>query len=729
MAQAPPALTADSRSALAARALRRARPSGPAWRAFGTGIVVTVCLVLIWTLAVTLVQRAGRDAAEKAHAQADVAAAALEQFVLRTIEGIESTFAFVEMRRVLETAGDRAAADLIAAHLADIAATNRLGVVQIADIDTNAVLRWSSTGAFPRADFFDRQAFLAHLGGARGLLVGVPQIEPINRRWTVQFSRRIEDSTGRFLGVAVMSLDPVALSRDIAEMMPGQHDVMFIVRRDGTYIARSRAPLRALAEEVAIAAPLPGPGATGTTPPVLAATQPDQRERFSSFRVLGGIPLIVGTGIDAAQALTPVRDFARLAVVTALLTSALVLLLALYARRRHERLHARAEVQEARLAERAAGAARAEIEALLAGLPVAVYRARIGRGSGMEVTYASAGMSALPDAAKALTEEEAAARSEFIARLLSGRDAVVEYPVARSDGSVTWLRDAARVVLTLQDGCEVVGYRADITAERRLAARATEAAKLATLGEMATGLAHELNQPITAMSLGADNAADALEAEGPRGIPEALETLRSVAGQAARAQTIIDHLRVFGRRDAGPLGTIDVRSAVEGAVVLAGAALRAAGVEVERDLPDDLPPVQGQLVLIEQVLVNLSLNARDAMLKQPEGTRRLVFAARRSSARDRVLLSVRDTGGGIPEAVLGRVFEPFFTTKPVGQGTGLGLAICHGIMAAQGGAIRVANAGRGAEFTLEFAIAEREDAPLAGSGAHAAAAEEAGHVG
>lgn len=728
MTQGPAPLTADSRSALAVRALRRARPSGPAWRAFATGLVVAVCLVMIWAVAVTLVQRAGRDAAEKARAQAEVASAALEQFVLRAIEGIESTFAFVEMRRVLETAGDRQAADLIGAHLADIAATNRLGLVQIADIDTNAVLRWSSAGAFPRADFFDRQAFLAHLGGTRGLLVGAPQIEPINRRWTVQFSRRMEDSSGRFLGVAVMSLDPVALSRDLAEMMPGQHDVMFIVRRDGTYVARSRAPLRALSEEVAIAAPLPQPGVTGTTPMILSATQPDQRERFTSFRVLGGMPLVVGTGIDAAEALTPVRDFARLAVVTALLTSALVVLLALYARRRHERLHARAEVQEARLAERAAGAARAEIEALLAGLPVAVYRARIRHGRGMEVSYASAGMAALPNAAQAMTQEEEAARREFIARLLAGRDAAVEYPVARGDGSVAWLRDAARVVLTSEDGCEVVGYRADITAERRLAARATEAAKLATLGEMATGLAHELNQPITAMSLGADNAADALEAEGPRGIPEALETLRSVAGQAARAQTIIDHLRVFGRRDAGPLGTIELRSAVDGAVVLAGAALRAAGVEVERDLPDDLPPVQGQLVLIEQVLVNLSLNARDAMLKQPEGSRRLTFSARHSPARDRVLLSVRDTGGGVPENVLGRVFEPFFTTKPVGQGTGLGLAICHGIMAAQGGAIRVANVGRGAEFTLEFAMAERETPAASDSDPQAAAPQEASHV-
>lgn len=719
-------LSADSRSALAARAVRRALPSGPAWRAFATGLIVALSLVLIWAVAVALVQRAGRDAAEKARAQAEVGAAALEQFMLRTIEGIEATFAFVEMRRVLEAAGDRPAADLIASHLADIAATNRLGLVQIADIDTNATLRWSSASAFPRADFFDRQAFLAHLGGTRGLLVGVPQIEPISRRWSVQFSRRMEDSSGRFLGIAVMSLDPVALSRDLAEMMPRPNDVMFVVRRDGTYVARSRATLRALAEEVALAAPLPGSGAADSAPLILSATQPDQRERFTSFRMMGGTPLVVGTGIDAAEALAPVRDFARLAVVTALLTSALVVLLALYARRRHERLHAKTEVQEARLAERAAGAARAEIEALLAGLPVAVYRARIRRGRGMEVTYASAGMATLPDAGKAKPEEDDA-RREFVARLLSGRDAVVEYPVTRADGSAVWLRDAARVVLSTEDGCEVVGYRADITAERRLAARATEAAKLATLGEMATGLAHELNQPITAMSLGADNAADALEAEGSRGIPEALETLRSVAGQAARAQTIIDHLRVFGRRDAGPLGAIEVRSAVDGAVVLAGAALRTAGIEVVRNIPDGLPPVQGQLVLIEQVLVNLCLNARDAMLKQPEGQRRLIFAARRAPAGDRVLLAVRDTGGGMPEDVVGRVFEPFFTTKPVGQGTGLGLAICHGIMAAQGGAIRVANVDHGAEFTLEFAIAER-DAPAAESGLRDAPAQEATHV-
>jgi C4-dicarboxylate-specific signal transduction histidine kinase len=213
------------------------------------------------------------------------------------------------------------------------------------------------------------------------------------------------------------------------------------------------------------------------------------------------------------------------------------------------------------------------------------------------------------------------------------------------------------------------------------------------------------------MALGADNAADALEAEGASGIAEAVETLRRVAGQASRAQAIIDHLRVFGRRDPGPLGPVEVDRAVEGALVLAANALRSAGIVVERHVPPGLPAVQAQIVLLEQVLLNLFLNARDALVLRPEGTRRIIVSARQE-ASGRVLVLVRDTGGGVPPDVIDRVFEPFYTTKPVGQGTGLGLALCHGMMAALGGSIRVSNVDGGAEFVLDLAPAVEASAPV-----------------
>ncbi|HEY0420183.1 MAG TPA: ATP-binding protein, partial [Acetobacteraceae bacterium] len=163
---------------------------------------------------------------------------------------------------------------------------------------------------------------------------------------------------------------------------------------------------------------------------------------------------------------------------------------------------------------------------------------------------------------------------------------------------------------------------------------------------------------------------------------------------AQRAKAIIDHLRAFGRTDPGSLEPISVAEAVAGATMLAGAALREAEITVTLDLPAGLPPVQGKLLLLEQVLINLLLNARDALLEGPSAVRRITISAAvvvDKAAGERVALTVADSGPGIPAAALPRLFEPFFTTKPTGQGTGLGLSLCHGIMRSLGGAISAAS--------------------------------------
>ncbi|MBR0660959.1 sensor histidine kinase [Neoroseomonas oryzicola] len=686
--------------------------AGHARRAVLTAALMGFSLIAIWTVAVLLVNQATRSASEKAIAQAEVAARVLEQFVLRTVEGVESSLALLRARRLLEASGDTAAAEQVGQRLAEVTVFGRFGLRRISDVAPDGATRWSlPPGADGAAMSSGVVPHLAEPLPGPGLFVGTPRRDPATGHWSVLISRPIEDESGAIIGTAEVVIDPLAFSADLAQMSPGVLDLMFVMRRDGTYLARSDAAERALGEEAAagrrllIAAEGSGGGSFRDMSPI------DGRDRFFALRPVPGTPLVVAAGVDATTALAPVRDVLVLSPVTALLTSALVVLMALFGRRRHERLHTLAQLQQARLAEAAAAAARAEIEALLAGLPIAVYRARITHVRGLEVTYASAAMAELAEANAAI------AGTGFLATLLEGRDATVEYEVVRPGRPSIWLREGARVVATRPDGVEVVGYRADITTERQFATQAAEASKLATLGEMATGLAHELNQPVTAMALGADNAADALEAEGASGIAEAVETLRRVAGQASRAQAIIDHLRVFGRRDPGPLGPVEVERAVDGALVLAANALRSAGIVVERHIPPDLPAVQAQIVLLEQVLLNLFLNARDALVLRPQGTRRIVVSARTEHS-GRVLLLVRDTGGGVPAEVIDRVFEPFYTTKPVGQGTGLGLALCHGMMAALGGSIRVSNVDGGAEFVLDLAPVAAVSAP----------AEEAGHL-
>ena len=136
---------------------------------------------------------------------------------------------------------------------------------------------------------------------------------------------------------------------------------------------------------------------------------------------------------------------------------------------------------------------------------------------------------------------------------------------------------------------------------------------------------------------------------------------------------------------------------------LVGGSLREASIAVEVVIEPGLEPVKVSQVLLEQILVNLLLNARDALISTPRETRRVIVAA--TKATHFVDLSIADTGPGIPEAVLDRVFEPFFTTKPVGVGTGLGLSVCHGIVESFGGTIIAENMPTGARLTVRLPIA------------------------
>jgi C4-dicarboxylate-specific signal transduction histidine kinase len=265
-----------------------------------------------------------------------------------------------------------------------------------------------------------------------------------------------------------------------------------------------------------------------------------------------------------------------------------------------------------------------------------------------------------------------------------------------------WIRETARVLGRGPAGTEVAGALEDISAERKLALQAAAAAKFATLGEMAAGLAHELNQPIAIMSLAAENAAEALEA-GEDGVEEALVRLRRIMSQANRAKAIVTQLRALSRVDVATTEPVDLGAAVQGMMVLAGQALRDAGVGVQIRLPDALPPVVGQAVLVEQVMLNIALNARDALTESAPDRRCLRIEAETGPGAEEVTLRMLDTGPGIPEKVLGRLFEPFYTTKPPGLGTGLGLSISRTIMRGLGGRIEATNGpAGGAEFTLVF---------------------------
>ncbi len=259
---------------------------------------------------------------------------------------------------------------------------------------------------------------------------------------------------------------------------------------------------------------------------------------------------------------------------------------------------------------------------------------------------------------------------------------------------------AERLTLQEEARAELERRVAEATAElRETENELTQAAKLAALGQMSAGIAHEINQPLAAMRSFADNAVVLLD----RG---RIELVRANLGEIAeltdRMAAITRQLKGFARRASGRLGPVSANAAVAQALALLETRLRRDDVTVDTDLPETTVWVTGEDVRLQQVLVNLIGNAADAMRGCPVRRLRIALAAMDGET----LLRVADSGTGIREADLPRLFVPFFTTKEAGDGLGLGLSISHGIVEDFGGSLTAANETSGAVFTLRLKTTE-----------------------
>jgi C4-dicarboxylate-specific signal transduction histidine kinase len=359
---------------------------------------------------------------------------------------------------------------------------------------------------------------------------------------------------------------------------------------------------------------------------------------------------------------------------------------------------------------------RAETTRLLDGVPVLMFQIELQAGAALRYRRIGGDVEAVTGWPEAVIEAPggwAAARApetdgfdDFMRLVAAKGRAEREYSLRQPDGGSRWLRTVAAVTeRRLAGGLEIVGYTVDVSAERERAGQLAAAGRLASLGEMATGLAHELRQPLTIMSLAAQNLQKALDS-GRLGA--ARQRIERIVEQSARAGNIIEHLRRFARgsEEAAPPEPVALDAAVAGALTLVGGSLRDADVIVQVDLGETSPVVLGHLVGLEQVLVNLLMNACHAMEGLPPGLpRRIALTLGATPPGGCVDLALRDTGGGIAPKVLARIFEPFVTTKGVDKGTGLGLSICHGLVKAMGGSIAARNEGEGAVFTITLRLA------------------------
>ena len=232
-----------------------------------------------------------------------------------------------------------------------------------------------------------------------------------------------------------------------------------------------------------------------------------------------------------------------------------------------------------------------------------------------------------------------------------------------------------------------------------------QSAKLASLGTLSAGVAHELNQPVAIVRGIAQQIQD--DASLPEDVKE---DLRLIEGQTSRMMKIIKHLRTFCRAGGYEMSEVNVNQVVQDCFILIESQLKAHNIGITLDLCPETMIVTGDANELEQVFLNLITNARDAM----EGTDGAQFFVRTRLEKQQCILEFADNGSGIPEELLSRIFDPFFTTKEAGKGTGLGLSISHGIIEKHHGQLTVKN-DHGAVFTISLPCAEdsAQEQPLA----------------
>ncbi|HEY8176672.1 MAG TPA: PAS domain S-box protein [Gemmatimonadaceae bacterium] len=273
-------------------------------------------------------------------------------------------------------------------------------------------------------------------------------------------------------------------------------------------------------------------------------------------------------------------------------------------------------------------------------------------------------------------------------------------------------RNGERRHLTVNYACpersrEVICMIRDATAEKQLQQQLIQAEKMAAIGQLVSGVAHELNNPLASISafaqlLLADNHLT----------DEQRHSADVVKAEARRAARIVHNLLTFARQHKAEKITADVNNVLHDTLELRTYELNVRGIHIVRDFDDNTPPItMVDIHQLQQVVLNLITNAEQAMADVERERHRLILRTRTLS--DVIRIEVEDTGPGIPAGAMHQIFNPFFTTKPTGKGTGLGLSISLGIVGEHGGRIWAENVAGGARFTVELPrVASDERAAL-----------------
>ena len=293
----------------------------------------------------------------------------------------------------------------------------------------------------------------------------------------------------------------------------------------------------------------------------------------------------------------------------------------------------------------------------------------------------------------------------------------------RKDGS-TFPVEVRVTKLQINGETVVLGLARDISLRKKMEREleqqrqhAIQANRLNALGEMAAGIAHELNQPLTVISAIAESLC--LRLQMGKAVPEQKlsEEMTDVLLLIERMNTLIQHMCVFSRDNTRDLPTtVQIPPTIQNALKFTSVQFHARGIEIHTEIPEPLPPCTGYSTQIEEVLLNLLANARDELCAKKELLKTRAenswqprISIRAKADDNTVTIDVSDNGNGIPENIVEKIFDPFFTTKEVGKGTGLGLSISKTIVDKHNGQFKIFNRpGEGVTFSIILPITRPE---------------------
>jgi PAS domain S-box-containing protein len=266
----------------------------------------------------------------------------------------------------------------------------------------------------------------------------------------------------------------------------------------------------------------------------------------------------------------------------------------------------------------------------------------------------------------------------------------------------------ASIAPKLDEHGVIVGFRGinnDVTERRAMEQQVLLTNKLASIGELASGVAHELNNPLTTVIGYAQLLIESKD------VPDHIKSdLDKVYQESRRAAKIVQNLLSFARRRKPEKIYFEINDLVQKTLDLRSYELKVNNISVYVNLKPDIPDIKADYHQIQQVILNMLINAEQSLA---EVRRRGKITVTTGAVKDRVRISIADNGPGIPQCNIDRIFDPFFTTKEPGKGTGLGLSVCHGIVTAHGGKIYAeSDEGKGTVFIIELPITVNEDSEI-----------------